>query len=84
MTYDQQVVNKDRDRRFFADLHGIPTNGGSAIGSMAIQAHRQNRRWFQKVESAVGLAGSQWIAAFWALETEFGGLHGAICRPSSR
>ena len=79
MVYDQQVVNKDRGQKVFSQTflefsdrmvakHRI--DGG-------IQRIAKNRPLFQKVEQQFGVPGPV-IAAFWALETDFGGFMGNL------
>jgi lytic murein transglycosylase len=79
MVYDQQVVNKDRGQKVFSQTflefsdrmvarHRI--DGG-------IQRIAKNRALFQKVEQQFGVPAPV-IAAFWALETDFGGFMGNL------
>ena len=79
MVYDQQVVNKDRGQKVFGQTflefsdrmvakHRI--DGG-------IQRIAKNRALFQKVEQQFGVPAPV-IAAFWALETDFGGFMGNL------
>src|SRR5882762_10531661 len=79
MVYDQQVVNKDRGQKVFSQTflefsdrmvarHRI--DGG-------IQRIAKNRPLFQKVEQQFGVPAPV-IAAFWALETDFGGFMGNL------
>ncbi len=79
MTYDQQVVNKDRGQKVFSQTflefsdRMVPRHridGG-------IQRIAKNRALFQKVEQQFGVPGPV-IAAFWALETDFGGFMGNL------
>jgi lytic murein transglycosylase len=79
MVYDQQVVNKDRGQKVFSQTflefsdrmvakHRI--DGG-------IQRIAKNRPLFQKIEQQYGVPAPV-IAAFWALETDFGGFMGNL------
>jgi len=79
MVYDQSVVNKDRGQKVFSQTflefsdrmvarHRI--DGG-------IQRIAKNRPLFQQVEQQFGVPGPV-IAAFWALETDFGGFMGNL------
>jgi membrane-bound lytic murein transglycosylase B len=79
MVYDQSVVNKDRGQKVFSQTflefsdrmvarHRI--DGG-------IQRIAKNRQLFQQVEQQFGVPGPV-IAAFWALETDFGGFMGNL------
>src|SRR5690349_24863500 len=79
MTYDQSVVNRDRGQKVFAQTfldfsdrmvarHRI--DGG-------IQRIAKNRALFQKIEQQFGVPAPV-IAAFWALETDFGGFMGNL------
>ena len=79
MVYDQQVVNKDRGQKVFSQTflefsdrmvarHRI--DGG-------IQRIAKNRPLFQRVEQQFGVPAPV-IAAFWALETDFGGFMGNL------
>ena len=79
MVYDQQVVNKDRGQKVFGQTflefsdrmvakHRI--DGG-------IQRIAKNRALFQQVEQQFGVPAPV-IAAFWALETDFGGFMGNL------
>src|SRR3954452_22534257 len=79
MVYDQSVVNKDRGQKVFAQTfldfsdrmvarHRI--DGG-------IQRIAKNRPLFTRVEQQFGVPGPV-IAAFWALETDFGGFMGNL------
>jgi lytic murein transglycosylase len=79
MTYDQQVVNKDRGQKVFSQTfldfsdrmvarHRI--DGG-------IQRIANNRPLFTRVEQQFGVPAPV-IAAFWALETDFGGFMGNL------
>ena len=79
MVYDQQVVNKDRGQKVFSQTflefsdrmvarHRI--DGG-------IQHIAKNRPLFQRVEQQFGVPAPV-IAAFWALETDFGGFMGNL------
>jgi lytic murein transglycosylase len=79
MVYDQQVVNKDRGQKVFSQTflefsdrmvakHRI--DGG-------IQRIVKNRPLFQKIEQQYGVPAPV-IAAFWALETDFGGFMGNL------
>ncbi len=79
MVYDQTVVNKDRGQKVFSQTflefsdrmvakHRI--DGG-------IQRIAKNRALFTKVEQQFGVPAPV-IAAFWALETDFGGFMGNL------
>ena len=79
MVYDQPVVNKDRGQKVFSQTflefsdrmvakHRI--DGG-------IQRIGKNRSLFQRVEQQFGVPAPV-IAAFWALETDFGGFMGNL------
>ena len=79
MVYDQTVVNKDRGQKVFSQTfldfsdrmvarHRI--DGG-------IQRIAKNRALFTRVEQQFGVPGPV-IAAFWALETDFGGFMGNL------
>jgi lytic murein transglycosylase len=79
MVYDQQVVNKDRGQKVFSQTflefsdrmvarHRI--DGG-------IQRISKNRPLFTRVEQQFGVPAPV-IAAFWALETDFGGFMGNL------
>jgi lytic murein transglycosylase len=79
MVYDQSVVNKDRGQKVFAQTfldfsdrmvarHRI--DGG-------IQRIAKNRALFTKAEQQFGVPAPV-IAAFWALETDFGGFMGNL------
>jgi lytic murein transglycosylase len=79
MVYDQSVVNKDRGQKVFAQTflefsdrmvarHRI--DGG-------IQRIAKNRPLFTRVEQQFGVPAPV-IAAFWALETDFGGFMGNL------
>ena len=79
MVYDQSVVNKDRGQKVFSQTflefsdrmvakHRI--DGG-------IQRIAKNRPLFQQVEQQFGVPAPV-IAAFWALETDFGGFMGNL------
>ena len=79
MVYDQQVVNKDRGQKVFSQTflefsdrmvarHRI--DGG-------IQRIAKNRALFTKIEQQFGVPAPV-IAAFWALETDFGGFMGNL------
>jgi lytic murein transglycosylase len=79
MTYDQSVVNKDRGQKVFSQTflefsdrmvarHRI--DGG-------IQRIAKNRALFSKIEQQFGVPAPV-IAAFWALETDFGGFMGNL------
>jgi len=79
MVYDQSVVNKDRGQKVFSQTfldfsdrmvakHRI--DGG-------IQRIAKNRALFQRIEQQYGVPAPV-IAAFWALETDFGGFMGNL------
>ncbi|MEJ0078251.1 MAG: lytic murein transglycosylase [Alphaproteobacteria bacterium] len=79
MVYDQSVVNKDRGQKVFSQTfldfsdrmvarHRI--DGG-------IQRIAKNRPLFSRVEQQFGVPAPV-IAAFWALETDFGGFMGNL------
>ncbi len=79
MVYDQTVVNKDRGQKVFSQTflefsdrmvakHRI--DGG-------IQRIAKNRPLFSRVEQQFGVPAPV-IAAFWALETDFGGFMGNL------
>src|SRR5687767_2807000 len=79
LVYDQAVVNKDRGQKVFSQTflqfsdrmvakHRI--DGG-------IQRIAANRPLFQRVEQQFGVPAPV-IAAFWALETDFGGFMGNL------
>ena len=79
MVYDQSVVNKDRGQKVFSQTflefsdrmvarHRI--DGG-------IQRIARNRPLFARIEQEYGVPGPV-IAAFWALETDFGGFMGNL------
>lgn len=79
MTYDQQVVNKDRGQKVFSQTflefsdrmvarHRI--DGG-------IQRIAKDRPLFTRIEQQFGVPAAV-IAAFWALETDFGGFMGNL------
>src|SRR5947207_10364532 len=79
MVYDQSVVNKDRGQKVFSQTflefsdrmvakHRI--DGG-------IQRIARNRALFQRIEQQYGVPAPV-IAAFWALETDFGGFMGNL------
>ena len=79
MVYDQSVVNRDRGQKVFSQTflefsdrmvarHRI--DGG-------IQRIAKNRALFSKIEQQFGVPGPV-IAAFWALETDFGGFMGNL------
>jgi len=79
MVYDQTVVNKDRGQKVFSQTflefsdrmvakHRI--DGG-------IQRIAKNRALFTKIEQQFGVPAPV-IAAFWALETDFGGFMGNL------
>jgi lytic murein transglycosylase len=79
MVYDQSVVNRDRGQKVFAQTflefsdrmvarHRI--DGG-------IQRIAKNRALFSKIEQQFGVPAPV-IAAFWALETDFGGFMGSL------
>ena len=79
MVYDQSVVNKDRGQKVFSQTfldfsdrmvarHRI--DGG-------IQRIAKNRALFSKIEQQFGVPAPV-IAAFWALETDFGGFMGNL------
>jgi lytic murein transglycosylase len=79
MVYDQSVVNRDRGQKVFSQTflefsdrmvarHRI--DGG-------IQRIAKNRALFSKIEQQFGVPAPV-IAAFWALETDFGGFMGNL------
>jgi lytic murein transglycosylase len=79
MVYDQTVVNKDRGQKVFSQTflefsdrmvakHRI--DGG-------IQRIAKNRALFTRIEQQFGVPAPV-IAAFWALETDFGGFMGNL------
>jgi lytic murein transglycosylase len=79
MVYDQSVVNKDRGQKVFSQTflefsdrmvarHRI--DGG-------IQRIAKNRPLFTRIEQQFGVPAPV-IAAFWALETDFGGFMGNL------
>jgi lytic murein transglycosylase len=79
MVYDQSVVNKDRGQKVFSQTfldfsdrmvarHRI--DGG-------IQRIAKNRPLFSRLEQQFGVPAPV-IAAFWALETDFGGYMGTL------
>src|SRR6476620_9869830 len=79
MVYDQQVVNKDRGQKVFSQTF-------LEFSDRMVAKHRidggilrigKNRRLFQKIEQQFGVPAAV-IAAFWALETDFGGFMGNL------
>src|ERR1041384_7937604 len=79
MVYDQQVVNRDRGQKVFSQTflefsdrmvarHRI--DGG-------MQRIAKNRALFSRIEQEYGVPAAV-IAAFWALETDFGGFMGNL------
>src|ERR1700754_4732470 len=79
MVYDASVVSKDRGQKVFSQTflefsdrmvakHRI--DGG-------IQRIAKNRALFQRIEQQFGVPGPV-VAAFWALETDFGGFMGNL------
>src|SRR2546421_8225517 len=79
MVYDQSVVNKDRGQKVFSQTflefsdrmvakHRI--DGG-------IQRIAKNRPLFTRIEQQYGVPAPV-VAAFWALETDFGGFMGNL------
>ena len=79
MTYDQSVVNKDRGQKVFSQTF-------LEFSDRMVAKHRidggilrigKNRPLFQKIEQQFGVPAPV-IAAFWALETDFGGFMGNL------
>jgi lytic murein transglycosylase len=79
MTYDQQVVNKDRGQKVFSQTF-------LEFSDRMVAKHRidggifrisKNSPLFQKIEQQFGVPAPV-IAAFWALETDFGGFMGNL------
>ena len=79
MVYDQQVVNKDRGQKVFSQTF-------LEFSDRMVAKHRidggilriaKNRPLFQQVEQQFGVPAPV-IAAFWALETDFGGFMGNL------
>src|ERR1041385_9441457 len=74
MVYDQSVVNRDRGQKVFSQTFLEFSDRMVARHRIAggIQRVAKNRPMFQKIEQQFGVPGPV-IAAFWALETDFGG-----------
>jgi lytic murein transglycosylase len=79
MVYDQAVVNKDRGQKVFSQTF-------LEFSDRMVAKHRidggilrigKNRPLFQKIEQQFGVPAPV-IAAFWALETDFGGFMGNL------
>ncbi len=79
MVYDQSVVNKDRGQKVFAQTF-------LEFSDRMVAKHRidggifrigKNRPLFAKIEQQFGVPAPV-IAAFWALETDFGGFMGNL------
>jgi lytic murein transglycosylase len=79
MVYDQSVVNKDRGQKVFAQTF-------LEFSDRMVAKHRidggilrisKNRPMFSKIEQQFGVPAPV-IAAFWALETDFGGFMGNL------
>jgi lytic murein transglycosylase len=79
MVYDQSVVNKDRGQKVFSQTF-------LEFSDRMVAKHRidggilrigKNRPLFQKIEQQFGVPAPV-IAAFWALETDFGGFMGNL------
>jgi lytic murein transglycosylase len=79
MVYDQSVVNKDRGQKVFSQTF-------LDFSDRMVAKHRidggilrigKNRPLFQKIEQQFGVPAPV-IAAFWALETDFGGFMGNL------
>ena len=73
MTMDPGIISRDRKQSFFAQ--SFPAFSGKLISQNRIQNGaaklKQHRDLFAKVEQEYGVPGPV-IAAFWALESDFG------------
>jgi lytic murein transglycosylase len=74
MTMDPGIISRDRKQSFFAQ--SFTAFAGKLISQNRIQSGaaklKQHRELFAKVEQQYGVPGPV-IAAFWALESDFGG-----------
>ena len=79
MTYDPSIVARDRRQGFFAQSfvdfsNKLISQDRLQRGARALETHRA---LFSKVEQTYGVPGPV-IAAFWALESDFGGSMGKL------
>ena len=79
MVYDQSVVNKDRGQKVFSQTFLEFSDRMVAKYRIegGIQRIAKNRATFQRIEQQYGVPAPV-IAAFWALETDFGGFMGNL------
>jgi len=79
LVFDQEVVRRDRGQKVFSQTF-LEFSGrmveGYRLGQGA-QRLKQNAALFQRIEQQFGVPGPV-IAAFWGLETDFGGYMGKI------
>ncbi|MBB5053831.1 lytic murein transglycosylase [Afipia massiliensis] len=79
MVYDQGIVNRDRGQRVFGQIFTefagrMATEGRRVKGQQLIQTHAQA---FARAEKEYGIPPAV-IAAFWALESDFGVVQGKL------
>ena len=79
MVYDQSVVNRDRGQKVFSQTFLDFSDRMVARHRIdgAIQRIAKNRALFSRIEQQYGVPAPV-IAAFWALETDFGGFMGNL------
>src|SRR4029078_4036496 len=79
MTMDPGIISRDRRQSFFSQ--SFTAFAGKLISQNRLQAGaaklKQHRELFAKVEQEFGVPGPV-IAAFWALESDFGGGQGDL------
>ena len=79
LVYDQSIVNRDRGQRVFGQIFTqfagrMATEGRRVRGQQLIQTHAQA---FARAEKQYGVPPAV-IAAFWALESDFGAIQGNL------
>jgi len=79
LVYDQSIVNRDRGQRVFGQIFTVfagrmASEGRRAKGQQLIKQHAQA---FARAEKEYGVPPSV-IAAFWALESDFGAVQGNL------
>jgi membrane-bound lytic murein transglycosylase B len=79
MVYDQSIVNRDRGQRVFGQIFSefscrMASEGRRVKGQQLIQTYAQA---FARAEKEYGVPPAV-IAAFWALESDFGAVQGKL------
>jgi lytic murein transglycosylase len=79
LVYDQSIVNRDRGQRVFGQIFTVfagrmATDGRRVKGQQMIKQHAQA---FARAEKEYGVPPAV-IAAFWALESDFGAVQGNL------